>query len=326
MSLFGHLHYLRRAFRCYLWPGLSPLTFWHETPEVNSNFRLDLLGEYYMTFAAKADYTGKLDSAGVPLLDYRGKIGAQYNPIAIAQYGLGNYNLFRRTKDPRRLARFLNMADWLIRHLETNPSGLRVWNHHFDFEYRTPLKAPWYSALAQGHGISVLVRAYVETQDRRYLDAADEAFQSFVKRVEEGGVVFVDSQGRRWIEEYVVTPPTHILNGFIWALWGVYDYYLARRSAAALELFSQCIDTLKENLALYDIGFWSLYELSGTRLRMLASPFYHRLHIVQLRVLHRLTGEIVFLSRADRWERYARSWLNRNRALAQKALFKILYY
>ena len=35
---------------------------------------------------------------------------------------------------------------------------------------------------------------------------------------------------------------------------------------------------------------------------MLASPFYHRLHIVQLQVLHRITGEDIFQQYADKWE------------------------
>ena len=56
-----------------------------------------------MLFAEKADYQGAYDPSGVPQLDYHGHIGLQYNPIAIAQYGLGNYNLCRRTADPERL-------------------------------------------------------------------------------------------------------------------------------------------------------------------------------------------------------------------------------
>jgi D-glucuronyl C5-epimerase C-terminus len=48
------------------------------------------------------------------------------------------------------------------------------------------------------------------------------------------------------------------------------------------------------NLDRYDLGLWSLYEQSGTRLPMVASPFYHQLHIVQLGVQHRLTGEDKF--------------------------------
>ena len=36
-----------------------------------------------------------------------------------------------------------------------------------------------------------------------------------------GGVIFEDKKKDFWIEEYIVHPPTHILNGFIWALFGV---------------------------------------------------------------------------------------------------------
>ena len=35
-------------------------------------------------------------------------------------------------------------------------------------------------------------------------------------------------------------------------------------------------------------------------------PFYHRLHIVQLRIMHRLTGNPIFGRYADRWESYTR--------------------
>ena len=38
------------------------------------------------------------DADGIPLLDYHGNIGLQYNPIAIAQWGLGNFNLFLRSQ------------------------------------------------------------------------------------------------------------------------------------------------------------------------------------------------------------------------------------
>ena len=56
------------------------------------------LGEYYMSFREKADYAGHYDAGGIPMLDYRGAIGLQYNPIAIAQWGLANYNRFCETR------------------------------------------------------------------------------------------------------------------------------------------------------------------------------------------------------------------------------------
>lgn len=139
-------------------------------------------------------------------------------------------------------------------------------------------------------------------------------------------MAFTDGAGDLWFEEYIVSPPTHILNGFIWALWGVYDYALATKENDAHQLFARGTRTLVRNLERYDLGFWSLYEQSGTRLPMVASAFYHRLHIVQLRIMHRLTGEELFVRAADRWESYTFSRAKSFRALVYKAAFKLCYY
>lgn len=324
-ALQKRLNYYRRIFGAYLTPSKSQLTFWHETP-VPTQFIPGKLGAYYMTFAQKADYSGIYDANGIPMLDYLGAIGPQYNPIAIAQYGLGNFNLYLKSSEPLRRAKFLKIADWLVANLEQNRGGFRVWNHHFDFEYRTPLRAPWYSGLAQGQGISVLVRAHAETGSDIYEEAAQQAFQCMLASVEDGGVICEDTTANRWIEEYIVSPPTHILNGFIWALWGVYDLALHSDDSRAWRVWNDSLATLKANLHRYDTGYWSLYEQSGTRLKMMASPFYHRLHIVQLRVLAQLAGDDFFEQYADRWERYQQSTANRSRALVYKSLFKLCYY
>ena len=324
------LRYYRRILSAYLLGGKSHLTFWHETPAENPNAMPQELGEYYMLFAEKADYGGDYDLSGIPQLDYHGHIGLQYNPIAIAQYGLGNYNLYRRTADPARRKKFLLIADWLCDHLEPNAYGLAVWPHHFNWEYRDTLKAPWYSALAQGQGISVLMRAWKESGEARYLEAAQRAMESFRKSVTEGGVAFTDDVGDLWFEEYIVSPPTHILNGFIWTTWGVYDYFLATKEKSAQDLFARAVQTMLHNLDHFDLGFWSLYEQSGTRLPMVASKFYHQLHIVQLRIMHCLTGALTendkFAEVADRWERYTQSRANRVRALVYKTAFKLCHY
>lgn len=320
------LAYYRRIFSAYVGGGNSHLTFWHETPAENPDAGAEQLGAYYMLFAEKADYPGPYDPTGVPILDYHGKIGRQYNPIAIAQYGLGNYNLFRRDAEEGRRKKFFTAADWLRSHLEPNSIAVPVWNHHFDWEYRDTLKAPWYSGLAQGQGISVLVRAHAESGEAKYLDAARHALTSFFQPVSAGGVAFTDNHGDLWFEEYIVSPPTHILNGFIWAMWGIYDYFLGTNDQQAHDLFFRAVQTLVHNLERYDLGFWSLYEQSGTRLPMVASRFYHRLHIVQLRIMHQLTGEDLFARVADRWEGYNRSRINRTRALCYKTAFKLCNY
>ena len=104
------LAYYRRIVSAYLLGGASQLSFWHETPAENPNANPSELGEYYMLFAEKADYQSNYDGSGVPQLDYRGDIGVQYNPIAIAQYALGNHNLWRRTADEERKNKFFRAA------------------------------------------------------------------------------------------------------------------------------------------------------------------------------------------------------------------------
>jgi hypothetical protein len=330
MSAASRWHYYRRIFSAYLGSGQSQLTFWHEIPEINPNASASQLGGYYMVFREKADYRGHHDVAGIPMLDYRGVIGLQYNPIAIAQWGLANYNRFRQTKDDVRWQKTLKAADWLVDNLEQNSRGLWVWNHHFDWDYRDTLKAPWYSGLAQGQGISLLLRAHVDARSRndddKYRHAAEKAFVALTCPIAEGGVVFEDDKRDLWIEEYLVDPPTHILNGFIWALWGVFDYWLSSADPSAKLFFDRGVATLLHNLQRFDTGYWSLYEQSGTRLKMLASPFYHRLHIVQLRTMAKLTGDCRFDAVAARWERYAQRRSNRTRALVEKSIFKLRHY
>ena len=320
------LNYLKRIYKAYLSGEESQLTFWHGKPTVNQEVEPDTLGQYYMPFLAKAEYRAHLDEQGIPMLDYHGTIGTQYNPIAIAQFGLGNFNLFQRTGDESYRTKFILAADWLLDNLVENQFGIPVWMHHFDFEYQEVLRSPWYSGLAQGQGLSVLVRAYKLTQKEAYLEAAHQAFRAFKVPVTEGGVIFLDENDQLWIEEYIVRQPSHILNGFIWSLWGVYDYYLATNSDQAKQLYEAGLRTIQENLSRYDTGSWSLYDLSALKLKMIASHFYHQLHIVQLRIMYNLTGEETFLEYAKRWEAYLKKPFNRWIALFKKMMFKIVYY
>jgi heparosan-N-sulfate-glucuronate 5-epimerase len=349
--------YLARIAAVYARPSKGPLSFWHETPRLNeAAFATVLPGlpglpgvpglpeaarPYWMTFAGKARYQGPFDADGVPLLDYRGDIGVQYNPIAIAQYGLARYNQSCETTAAAApaadgthaspMASAFAVATWLAKSLRPNAHGIPVWMHHFDWPYRQTLRAPWYSGLAQGCGLSMLVRAAAAStgtsRGASFGAAAHEAFRSMLLPVADGGVLATDSQGHTWIEEYLVDPPSHILNGFIWALWGVRDYGQWARSAPAEELWQSGVRTLEARLASYDTGWWSLYELPPPGAEhMLASQYYHRLHITQLRVLDRMIGRTVFGPTADRFEHYLSKRHLRLRAVVEKAYFKVRNY
>ena len=94
-----------------------------------------------------------------------------------------------------------------------------MWQHAFDWEYRDLLKAGWYSALSQGQGVSLLCRAHRDTGRDVYLEGARAAFRSLTLDMKDGGVKLDEGSDGAWLEEAIVDPPTHILNGFLWALW-----------------------------------------------------------------------------------------------------------
>jgi len=314
-------NYYRRLFSTYILCRDSHINFWHGIPEINIEAGFAQLGKYYLTLAHKAKYSNCFDKNGIILLDYLGSIGKQYNPAAIAQYALGNYNLSRNKNDSHYI-KFIKCADWLRNNLVVSPQGNHLWMYNFDFDYLFLLKAPWYSGLAQGEGLSVLVRAYMETEDNKFEEAIQNVFNTFCRTIDEGGVVYREEEDY-WIEEYIGVPATHVLNGFISALWGIYDYFLITKSKEAIDLFEKCTQTILRYLPDYDNGFWSLYQLFPNKNKCLASPFYHRLHIAQLRIMQMLTGRREFKEFADKWEIYAKNNIYRYVAIAYKILYKI---
>ena len=97
----GRLAYLARVLRVYAHSPVSgPLVVLARAAGSSTSAAFGDRREYFMRFDGKAAYQGPFDGAGVPLLDYRGDIGRQHNPIAIAQYGLARFN--RWSDDGRR--------------------------------------------------------------------------------------------------------------------------------------------------------------------------------------------------------------------------------
>ncbi|MDY0341353.1 MAG: D-glucuronyl C5-epimerase family protein, partial [Coriobacteriia bacterium] len=168
-----------------------------------------------------AEYgTPALDTDGVPLVDYTifgGTESGVKNPITTAQYALGLYEEYLVDGEVSAREAFLTQADWLVS-IQSDDGG-------FYFEFDLPsraLKAPWLSAMAQGEGMSVLVRAYYETDDERYLEAAELALRPLRLPIADGGLMHTDETGV-WLEEYPTDPPAHVLNGAIFTVFGLRD-------------------------------------------------------------------------------------------------------
>lgn len=239
-----------------------------------------------------------------------------------AQWALGCFERRLLGEGERWLAGALACADHLVESQLRSGAQEGGWPHTEPFGHTFELRPPWLSAMAQGEGASVLVRAHALTADERYADAARRALEPFARDVADGGVrTLLD--GRPFFEEYPTTTPSFVLNGAIFALWGAYDVAVGLGDRTAQALFDEGVATIAAELHRWDLGYWSRYDLHPHPLVNVASSFYHDLHIKQLRALHRLTPLPELEATAARWERYTSSRVCRGRAFVRKAAFRI---
>jgi heparosan-N-sulfate-glucuronate 5-epimerase len=248
-------------------------------------------------------------------------------PVSIVQLGLGAWQL--SLDDRRWLAAVEHTVDWILAELDDR--GRLACRFAMPHTFR--LDPPWYSAMAQGEAASLLVRAATALERPRYLDGAARAIDSLCRS--DSGLVSETPEGPV-LQEYPTAPPAHVLNGWIWGLWGLYDVGVEpalggsepQRLAAAQarSAFDVGTRTLAARLPLYEVGLgWSRYDLFPRRIPNVASPFYHRLHIEQLRAMTLIAPGIpAFEQFADRWAASLSNPAARTHAVVLKSLFRVV--
>jgi len=241
-----------------------------------------------------------------------------YYPVYVAEYALGNYNKYIDNENEENKEEFLKHVDWLVENI-VDKKNFGVWEHYYTLPYYN-FKTPWIHGMAQGLAVSALLRAYELTKEKKYLDTAKKAYNVFNVPLKKGGVRYIDKQKNIWLEEYSVTPPPHILNGYIFALLGVYDFYQFTKQEKALELWNEGIKTLEKKLDDYDLGYWSLYNLAH---KHPAPIHYHKIHIKQLNRLYQITKNKLFKKYAEQWDQYLNSWKNRTRVRIKRTLIHL---
>lgn len=228
--------------------------------------------------------------------------------IAIFQYGLAAYDLYLEHHEDIYLRKFWNCVRWAIDNQEENGG----WNSFGRQNDKEP-----FSAMAQGEGISLLVRAFILTQDQLYFDCASKALKFLLKPREEGGVC-EKSDSELLLYEFTFYPL--VLNGWIFAAWGIFDFFKISRDLEIGRLWQLSIKSIKEKLPEFDCGYWSKYNIQN----IIASPFYHKLHVAQLNVMYKLTGEKEFKKYAIRWQKQYDNVFFKMGAFIYKAYQKVI--
>jgi heparosan-N-sulfate-glucuronate 5-epimerase len=248
--------------------------------------------------------------AGYPI-DYRAKVEAHrkhpqrpLSPASLAQLALG---WSERALDGDRLAlrELERCCEQLRARGETDGAVIR-WPYTIALR-KYGIEPPWCSAMAQAQAASAFTRAYRATGTSEYAQLAARAIQPLLEPH--------DSELVNWVDEGPIleevggsSPPSHVLNGWIFALWGLRDVALAFDRDDARQRFELSVECLLRKLPEYDVGWWTKYSLFPHRIPDLAKPFYHRLHTTQMEIMFVLTDRAEFRAAATRWREYDRRW------------------
>jgi hypothetical protein len=244
-----------------------------------------------------------VDNSGIPIVDYkyidRIYIGKQRNSITIILKALDYYKDYENG-DKNSIQLFLNCSDWLVENAITR-DDCAILEYNFPWpEYN--MVSPWRSGMAQGQGLQVLIRAHKITSNEKYLNTAKKLLNLFFVEVKDGGVTYKTSNDGWWYEENACEygKESRILNGMIFTILGIYEYYEYTKDENAKYLFEQGVLSLKKDISRYDMNGFSYYDILET-----PAWEYHNIHIELLESLYELTKEEIFKEYYEKWKNYS---------------------
>jgi hypothetical protein len=210
--------------------------------------------------------------AGDPVIFqwYQGR-GLQIQQLA--NFGAAN-GMYQRCKDPTpdptkscdRTA--LHALLDRLADLASRRGGFTTWEYYFAFGGGAP---PWTSGLSQGTAIQAFARGYELLGDERYKQVGHDALGAFETRPPVG--VSVPSNGGSHYLIYSMSPGLRVLNGFLQATTGLYDFAQITGDEQARRLFKAGDRAARREVPSFDTGAWSLYSLGGRE----SDLGYHRL-------------------------------------------------
>jgi hypothetical protein len=142
--------------------------------------------------------------------------------------------------------------------LATSRAGGIAWEYLFQFDGGLP---PWTSGLSQGTAIQALARGWARLHVPAYKAAAASALGIF-QAPPPVGVRVATAAGAHYLE-YTYAPRDRILNGFIQALVGLYDYTQLTGDPLGQQLFEAGDAEARVEVPHYNTGAWSLYDQYG---------------------------------------------------------------
>ena len=245
--------------------------------------------QYPLTEIYQFPLTGQaLDENGVVLFKHNDVY--YYHSLKIAITIIRFLDCYRHYGDEEYLARAIPNIEKLIE-LGEEIDGALYYPYPFEWilhnNPRDHFDPPWVSGIAQAYILGAFIRYYHLTQDEKYLDIARKVFRSFqLLKTEKRKywIARIDERGYYWIEEYPLGNGTHVLNGFMDAIFSLYEYYMTTRDGVCLKMIRAALTTLNSRIYEYKTGHISYYCLE----HKIAYGSYHMRHIHQLDIMSRV--------------------------------------
>lgn len=248
-----------------------------------------------------------INADGELIVNWPGYDERVYHPVAYASYALDAIHAFDLTGDEEYLRRALGTAHALYAGATSLDEDL-WFEYPFDYAPREDpartLPAPWWSAMAQGQAMSLFVRLYERTGDEQWKAAAERTFGTFtaLRKAEGPWIVDIDDAGLLWLEEYAGSnEPLHVINGHIYAMFGLVDYYVMTEDEVALRLFRGGAETLVRSFDDWRVpdGLSYYCEAEFCTDGAWQPGSYHRGVADQLSTLAAITGDVQFSDMAS---------------------------
>ena len=289
-------------------------SYWHQPQGVGRAFRPGVLAGYFNDLTAKSVWPGGVDKKGIPIHVIGGK--RAYWPTTVLQKGLAHWDLWLLSgcTSEKDRAGFMAAADWTMEAQDARGG----WKHPTPLH---PQALSDYSCMSQGQGASLLVRVHAVVGEEHYLSAARRGLEIMLTPIEDGGTANLECGGLM-LEEFPSVERNTVLNGWIFGIFGLYDYTLAEPSTELGADLDATLRKLELCLARFDHGYWSRYDTRGA----ISSPFYHDLLIAQHEALCAAfpKRQAAFRTFKERLAIQRSNRLNRYRAMTVKASQKLV--
>lgn len=241
------------------------------------------------------------------------------DPISIFELGLEEHNRWKRYGDEAARDSFIAKADWAAGAQRTIVGVCG--SYAFPTECKDyACRSGFRSATAQSEAISLLLRAYEETESEHYIERAKDAAIPLMVDVRDGGVMWEEGEDV-FFEDKAGVVPSHVLSGWICALWGLLELSRVTNMRHPEQLYRRSLRTLEKYLPCYDSGSWSYESLlaAPSGFRRFSKMRRHLLHVAQLNVLLSMTKNDLFAVVSERWRNYVVSTKSRIRLFANTA-------